>query len=135
MSGRIEQLLESEQRRAKKVETLLALLRDPEIGDVVQRLLDETPRPNTTKPPRNGHLQVPPGAITHALRTVGPKLPNPFTIHDAVDVLTRDGFKFTRKATDQVRDSLYFIVREANTNFRVVEAGRAGKLSQYAYTE
>jgi hypothetical protein len=135
MSVRIEQLLESEQRRAKKVETLLALLRDPEISDVVARLLDETPRPVTIKPSSNGQLQVAPGAITQALRAVGPKLPNPFTIHDAVDVLTKDGFKFTRKPTDQVRDSLYFIVREPDTRFHVLEAGRAGRLSQYAYVK
>jgi hypothetical protein len=132
MSGRIEQVLESEQRRAKKVETLLALLRDPELSDVVGRLIDETPRPQAVAA-KNGHLALVPGEISAALRAVGPKLLRGFTIHDAVRVLAEQGYAFTRKPTDQVRDSLYFLVREDQPIFRVLEAGRAGKLSTYEY--
>jgi hypothetical protein len=133
MPTRIEQVLESEQRRAKKVEMLIGLLRDPDLSDVVGRLIEETPHSKPSTASSNGHLPVKPGAITEAIRAVATKLPNPFTIHDAVDVLTREGFKFTRKAKDQVRDSLYFIVREPDTKFRVIEVGRAGKLSRYEY--
>jgi hypothetical protein len=135
MVSRIEQFLEEEQRRAKKIDALAILLKDPDLTDFVAKLTGETQHAAAPIPSRNGkrHRGKVPDGVTSAIRNIGPELPHPFTVHDVVAGLTAKGFRFKRKALEQVRDSLYFIVREEGSKFRVLEQGKAGKLSKYEY--
>jgi hypothetical protein len=132
MQSRVTEFLQSEERRVKKVESLIALLRDPEMTDVVNKLFGEAPT-MPVSPNGNGHHHTVPRGITAAIRASGPRLPKPFTIHDVVQLLTADGFQFSRTPIDMVRDTLYFVVREPESKFKVIESGRGGRLSQYEY--
>jgi hypothetical protein len=133
MQSRFAEFLQSEERRAKKVESLIALLRDPEMSEVVDKLFGEAPQMPAMPTNGNGHHAQLPKGMTAAIRAIGPRLPKPFTIHDVVQLLTAEGFEFTRNPIDMVRDTIYFVVREEGSKFKVIESGRGGRLSQYEY--
>lgn len=145
MPDRIAQIFEFEERRAKKVESLAALLRDPELRDVVTRLIGEAqssapPRPATSamlprsKPSKRRKSQPYSKGVTAKLRAIGPKLPRPFTVPDVVEFLAGANFQFppNRVPKEAVRDALYFMVKDGDT-YRVVEQGGAGKHGKYEY--
>jgi hypothetical protein len=146
MPTRLEEFVEQQERRRQKIATLLDLLRDPDLADVVAKLVEETPRPNAeainvaTNGNGNGHhvaavAGLPSGA-TEAIRMLGPYLPRPFTIHDVIEQLDARGYKYARdKKADVVRDAIYFMMRGKNNPFRVVKRGEHGALSTYEYRE
>ena len=137
MPNRIEEVLQAEQRRAKKVEALVELLRDPDLADFVAKLTGEAAP--AIRPARSKAVQLPlPGrstGIREAIVDAARMLPQPFAVSDIVDFLTRQGFPFTRKSTDATRDALYFMIRDANPGFRVKVRGRAGNPSTYYFKE
>ena len=133
MIGRVEEVLASEERRAKKVESLVALLRDPDLTDFVARLMAENPPSSHANTNSNGHVRRPgpnPDGVTAKLRALAGRLPKPFTVSDAVGLLTQGGFAFTRRPEDAVRDALYFMVRDHDT-FRIAQKGRGSKPQKY----
>jgi hypothetical protein len=144
MSDRISQIFEFEERRAKKVESLKALLRDPELKDVVALLIGEVQSPlpqqpvqartPSPKPAKRRKSQPYSNGVTAKLRSIGPKLPRPFVVPDAVGFLLGEGFQFPpqRVPKEAVRDALYFMVKD-NDTYRIVERGGAGKLGKYEY--
>ncbi len=145
MSDRIAQIFEFEERRAKKIESLAALLRDPELKDVVARLVGEAQSPPPQQVPTSAVAPLPrPGkrrksqpyskGVTAKLRSIGPQLPRPFTVPDVVDFLAGAKFQFpqNRVPKEAVRDALYFMVKDGDT-YRIVEQGGAGKHSKYEY--
>jgi hypothetical protein len=145
MPDRIAQIFEFEERRAKKVESLAALLRDPELRDVVSRLIGEaqspapqplptpaiTPRP---RPNKRRKSQPYSSGVTAKLRSIGPQLPRPFTVPDVVDFLAGANLQFppNRVPKEAVRDALYFMVKD-NDTYRLVEQGGAGKHGKYEF--
>jgi hypothetical protein len=145
MSDRIAQIFEFEERRAKKVESLAALLRDPELKDVVSRLIGEAqlsppqqvPKPAIpprSKPSKRRKGQPSSAGVTAKLRSIGPQLPRPFMVPDVVELLAGANFHFppNRVPKEAVRDALYFMVKDGDT-YRVVEQGGAGKHGKYEF--
>jgi hypothetical protein len=150
MFDRVAEVLQSEERRAKKVESLIALFRDPDLQDVVARLTASTPMPASvhtsiytaapvkpmrrSKPAKRSKKQPYSNGVTAKLRSIGPQLPRPFTVPDVVDLLAREEFRFpsNRVPKEAVRDALYFMVKDEDT-YRVVEQGGAGKHGKYEF--
>lgn len=139
MANRFEEVLESEQRKAKKIEALYALIRDPDLAEIVKKLQGES-QPSVVRAAANGHHRPPvksasEGNITAAVRELGPRLPKPFTVDDILKTLESDKFPFRREDhLDAVRDAIYFIVRKPNSPYRIVEQGVAGSISKYEFT-
>jgi hypothetical protein len=137
MMSRVEEVLASEERRAKKVETLVALLRDPDLSDVVARLVAENPQTHSPNGNGNGNSRRPgpnPNGVTAKLRGAASRLPKPFVVADAVNLLTADGFEFPRNAYASVRDALYFMVRDHDT-FRIAQKAKGKRPQKYQAIE
>jgi len=140
MAGRIEDLLVVEQRRPKKVEALVALLRDPDLADFVTKLFgadfvtklfgETFGRASTETASTNRHNPLP-TAIRHAIRAIAGELPKPCTGRDIIQQLKARNFVFNRNPEDAVRDALYFLARGEGAIFRIVEEGKGGKPSKY----
>jgi hypothetical protein len=140
MTERLDQLWQSEQRRTKKIEQLVSLLKDPEVADFVAKLQgDGSFAPSaagaiaSANSNSNGHKL--PDSITAALKAIGPRLSTAFTIKDAVDALAAAGYEFHRAPVEEVRDSLYWRCRAKTPDFAVVETGRGGRMSTYRYLQ
>ena len=135
MPSRIDELVETAQRKARKVEQFIALLRDPDIADLVTELTREASTEasrNTTA--TNGHaVSTFSPSLTPQIRQLAPALPNRFTVNMLVDLLKRENFKFTRDPLEAVRDAVYFLARGENRIFEIVEQGRGGNPSFYEY--
>jgi hypothetical protein len=131
MADRIENLLEVEQRRAKKVEALVALLRDPELADFVTKLFGGAfGRAGAETTSTNGHHPLP-TAIRHAIRAIAGELPRPCIGRDIIHQLKARNFVFNRNPEDAVRDAMYVLARGEGRIFRIVEEGKGGKPSKY----
>ena len=134
MPSRIDELVATAQRKAQKVEQFIALLKDPDIADLVAELTGERMSVLVPEHPHNGHVPnsyIP--SVTAAIRALAPHLPRPFTIPVLVDTLKRQSFTFSRPPLEAVRDAVYFLARGKNPIFSVVEQGTGGKLSKYEY--
>lgn len=126
MAKRTESILELEDR-AKKIEALAALLRDPALDDVVSKLFGET-RVSTTANPSPYHL---PAALAEAIRAIASELPQPFTTSDVVTRLKEMQFVFRRPALEATRDALYRLSRGKRRTFRILEIGQGGRPNRY----
>jgi hypothetical protein len=131
MAIRTDSILELEDR-AKKIEALAALLRDPALDDVVSNLFGETHANATTNPFSHRKCDSLPTAITEAIRGVASELPQPFTVTDVVRRLQERQFVFRRSALDATRDALYRLSRGKRSTFRILEIGQGGKPNKYA---
>jgi hypothetical protein len=130
MAIRTDSILELEDR-AKKIEALAALLRDPALDDVVSKLFGETHASATTNPSPHRNCDSLPTAITEAIREVASELPQPFTVTDVVRRLKERQFVFRRSALDATRDALYRLSRGKRSTFRILEIGQGGKPNKY----
>jgi hypothetical protein len=128
MARRTDQIMELEDR-AKKLEALAALLRDPSLNDVVSELFSETDTHAAPKPLPN--LASSPGAITESIRKIASELPQPFTASEVVRRLKERQFVFRRSALDTTRDALYRLSRGKQRVFRILEAAQGGKPNKY----
>jgi hypothetical protein len=105
MTKRADSILEVEDR-AKKLEALAALLRDPALDDVVSKLFGETHASATINLSPHRKCDSLPTAITGAIREVASELPEPFTATDVVRRLKERQFVFRRPALEATRDAL-----------------------------
>jgi hypothetical protein len=131
MAVKTDNILELEDR-AKKLEALVALLRDPALSDAVAKLFGDTQVSSTAIPTqyRNPHSSA--AALTEAIREVAAELPRPFTASDVVGQLKQRQFVFRRPALDATRDCLYRLSRGKRRIFRILEMRQAGKPNKYA---
>lgn len=135
MNTLLLQLREAEKRRAEKIKSLVALLEDPEIADVVVKLKLATAQPVSNG---NGHQSKLPAGTKAAILAIARKLPPLFTSQDIVDQLITHGFVFTRKKpADMVRDAVYAFVhpKTGSPTIRLVEPGTGGKMNKYEFTD
>ena len=131
MTTRTDSILELEDR-AKKIEALAALLRDPALDDVVSKLFGETQMTTRDKTLLHSNVNSSPGGLRGAICRIADELPSTFTATDVVRALEKREFAFRRSALDAVRDSLYALTHENHARLRIVEMGRAGKPNRYA---
>lgn len=130
MTNRLEQVIEAEERRAEKVADLFDLLRDPDLADIVLKLIGGA---QATALNCNGSGQSEsPGGLRGVIRALG-ALPPKFTTVDVRKQLVSQHYDF--KDADPkvaIRDALYTLSREGSGQaFRIVTPSRAGSLNEY----
>ena len=131
MSRRTESILELEDR-AKKIECLASLLRDPALNDVVAELFGERQLGVATNPSALRGPSSSSAVLTETIRGIARELPQPFTASDVVRRLKERQFVFRRAALRAVQDALYRLSRGKRGVFRILETGQGGKPSKYS---
>jgi hypothetical protein len=129
MTTRTDSILELEDR-AKKMEALAALLRDPALNEVVSKLFGEAQVSVTTNPSSRKPRPLP-VVLAEAIRMIAGELPGPFTASEVVSRLKERQFVFRRPALDATRDALYRLTHGKRRQLRIVEVGEAGKPNRY----
>lgn len=130
MPNRIETLIETESRRAKKVEQLIALLRDPDVADFVAKLMVGEPSQPLVLTPQTPKGN--PRSLRGIIRDL--ELPTRFT---STDVLTRVEGKYSFNGHDRadklriVRDAIYNLSRGEGQVFRIVTPSTGGTEQVY----
>jgi hypothetical protein len=142
MMAKFDDVLELEERRAKKVALLSGLLRDPELAPFLSRLFGKRfnrVRAKTAEPQVtaiDGNNQLPRG-LRDAIRAIGPHLPKPCTSDDVFQEIKRLGFVFHRAnpgdAARAVRDAMWALSRGKGKVFERISEGRGGKLNKYMF--
>lgn len=126
MTDRIQHLLDLETRRAKKVEQLIELLRDPDLAEVVGRLLADSQKPLDVQHRSNGPEPIDGLRITiMSLDT----LPAHFTSTQVVEALHARNHPFGTDPKAAVRDALYKLTTQGKV--RIVKQGGGGILHVY----
>jgi hypothetical protein len=135
MKTRIDTMMEAEERRAEKVQELIALMRDPDVADFVAKLFGEPISATPAQPvsPNGQGLKLPDSlTLTPAIRFIASGITGRFKVSDLAKKLQGGGFDFgERKPETAVRDAVYLLCRGENPIFRVVEEGKGGQPNIY----
>lgn len=131
MADRLQTILEAESKRARKIEQLVGLLRDPDVQDFVNKLFggEQSALPIEHRSNGNGRQPRSLRAIIRALDG----LPQRFTVMDVIAKLRSQNHNFGDvEPKVVVRDALYTLSRPgAEQVYRVAVPSAGGSLNIY----
>src|SRR6266567_7479732 len=105
----IDELVQLEERRGKKMPTLIALLRDPDLEDFVSKLLNGH-RPTEPQKPQAKTSGSATGLMA-AIRALD-NLPHRFTFLDVLQRVQKNNFDFRgADPKEAIRNAIYFLSR------------------------
>lgn len=116
------------ERKARKVQQLIALLRDPELAEYTALLTGGTNGivSHAGKP----RLEIEAGGVREAIRATLSVLPDRFTSADVCSLLKQRDYPFSSKdPLSSVRDQLHALYKQGE--IRVVKQGKGGKPNVY----
>ena len=117
---RIDEVMAFWERKSKKAVQLFALLRDPDLADVVEALK------NGSAPPKPESPLLEHSGLRETIRALLPAMPETFTSGDVLEVLLGERYPFgERDAKSAIRDQLYELTKLGE--IRVVKKGKGGK--------
>jgi hypothetical protein len=117
------------ERKARKVEAFIKMLRDPDLAEFVASLT--AINSNGSGATISGRLekQNPQSGIREAIRSLDEVLPARFTGVDILKELEQRKFPFQRDGLNAVRDALYKMTRRGE--LKVLKVGKGGQPNVY----
>jgi len=122
----IDELVAVHERKSRKAAQLFALLRDPDVADIVALLRNGASSASSANGSQEQH------GLRNVIRSLYPVLGKHFTSNDVVVSLQEQGFDFgKRNPKSAVRDQLYALSQPGLNELKIVSEGKGGKPNIY----